>query len=90
VKQLVLTGLKRLVLKKLVLKTFFSDSTGLSEATVSWGGKSSSLNELWENALSWEAGGVNSFAGKSFDKLEIFLKKAVILLIILIWVENLE
>ena len=57
------------------LETFCSDSTGLSEATLSWEGRSSSLNELSEDALFWEAGGVNSSAGKSFDKLEISWKK---------------
>ena len=42
------------------LDTFCFDSTRLSEATLSWEGRSSSLNELWEDALSLEAGGVNS------------------------------
>ena len=71
------------------LETFCSDSTGLSEATLSWEGRSSSLNELSEDAIlrSWRS---HSSAGKSFDKLEIFLKKAVILLVILIWVKNLK
>ena len=34
------------------LETFCSDSTRLSEATLSWEGRSSSINELSEDALS--------------------------------------
>ena len=34
------------------LETFCFDSTRLSEATLSWEGRSSSLNELSEDALS--------------------------------------
>ncbi len=45
-----------------------------SEAILSWEGRS--LDEPSEDALSWEVEGVNSSAGRSFEKLDIFLKKA--------------